>query len=148
MVTDTRYFSASVVGWSLIHWLISTHSNIQLSRLKNILSSWTHYSFVFCFCHRCRLVLLNKLLEDGNVLYRKSRLREAAHRYSYALSKFPPADELDATFKQLRLNFMLNYSRCKRKMNVSINSTDLLCQCYYVGSKLGGSFATIVGTWR
>lgn len=76
-----------------------------------------------CFCHRCRLVLLNKLLEDGNVLYRKGRLREAAHRYSYALSKFPPTDELDATFKQLRLNFMLNYSRCKRKMNVSINST-------------------------
>lgn len=30
-----------------------------------------------------RLVLLNKLLEDGNVLYRKSRLEEAAHRYDY-----------------------------------------------------------------
>ena len=67
-----------------------------------------------------RLVLLNKLLEDGNTLYRKSRLREAAHRYSYALSKFPPTNELDSTFKQLRLNFLLNYSRCKRKMNVSI----------------------------
>ena len=69
--------------------------------------------------------MLNKLLEDGNVLYRKSRLREAAHRYSYALSKFPPVQELDSTFKQLRLNFLLNYSRCKRKMNVSIENPRL-----------------------
>ncbi len=67
-----------------------------------------------------RLVLLNKLLEDGNVLYRKNKLREAAHRYSYALGKFPPFRDLDSTFRQLRLNFLLNYSRCKRKMNVSV----------------------------
>jgi hypothetical protein len=61
------------------------------------------------------------LLEDGNVLYRKNRLKEAAHRYQYALKKFP-AEELGehaATFKQLRVNFLLNQSRCKRKMNVS-----------------------------
>lgn len=70
----------------------------------------------------CRLVLLNKLLEDGNVLYRKSRLREAAHRYNYALSKFPQNQELDPTFKQLRLNFLLNFSRCKRKMSVRIEN--------------------------
>ncbi|XP_065220330.1 protein TANC2 isoform X3 [Planococcus citri] len=71
------------------------------------------------------LVLLNKLLEDGNVLYRKSRLREAAHRYNYALSKFPAYQELDSTFKQLRLNFLLNYSRCKRKMNEPESAVDL-----------------------
>lgn len=80
------------------------------------------------------LILLNKLLEDGNVLYRKDRLKEASHRYSYALRKFPGAPEQvqDAqsqeqsniiihlqTFAQLKLNFLLNLSRCKRKMNVS-----------------------------
>ncbi|KAK7578136.1 hypothetical protein V9T40_010341 [Parthenolecanium corni] len=80
------------------------------------------------------LVLLNKLLEDGNVLYRKGRLREAAHRYSYALSKFPPTDELDATFKQLRLNFMLNYSRCKRKMNEPESAIDLATEVLKVRS--------------
>ena len=72
-------------------------------------------------CVSCRLILLNKLLEDGNVLYRKNRLKEAAHRYQYALKKFPAEDlgEHTATFKQLRVNFLLNQSRCKRKMNVS-----------------------------
>jgi hypothetical protein len=72
-------------------------------------------------CVSCRLILLNKLLEDGNVLYRKNRLKEAAHRYQYALKKFPAEDlgEHSATFKQLRVNFLLNQSRCKRKMNVS-----------------------------
>ncbi|XP_043290037.1 protein TANC2 isoform X2 [Venturia canescens] len=78
------------------------------------------------------LILLNKLLEDGNVLYRKGRLKEASHRYAYALRKFPdqPQQILDSqsqeqnnmiihvqTFTQLRLNFVLNLSRCKRKMN-------------------------------
>lgn len=70
-------------------------------------------------CSFARLVLLNKLLEDGNVLYRKGRLKEAAHRYNYALNKFPPIDTLDTTFHQLRINFLLNNSRCKRKLNVS-----------------------------
>lgn len=78
------------------------------------------------------LMLLNKLLEDGNVLYRKGRLKEASHRYAYALKKFPePPEQIQdhqlqehshlllhlQTFAQLRLNFLLNLSRCKRKMN-------------------------------
>lgn len=74
-----------------------------------------------------RLILLNKLLEDGNVLYRKSRLKEAAHRYQYALKKFPTDDsaggEHAGTFHQLKINFLLNQSRCKRKMNVSFIQT-------------------------
>ncbi|XP_039281596.1 protein TANC2 [Nilaparvata lugens] len=74
------------------------------------------------------LVLLNKLLEDGNVLYRKSRLKEAAHRYHYALNKFPPAETLDSTFQQLRINFLLNYSRCKRKMNEPEEAIELATQ--------------------
>lgn len=79
-----------------------------------------------------RIVLLNKLLEDGNVLYRKNRLQEASHRYQYALKKIPPnldatptedADEEyahNATYQQLKFNFLINLSRCKRKMNVSL----------------------------
>ncbi|XP_050543251.1 protein TANC2 isoform X2 [Daktulosphaira vitifoliae] len=63
------------------------------------------------------LVLLNKLLEDGNTLYRKGRLKEAAYRYTYALNKFPTENEQDPTFKQLQINFYLNTSRCKRKLN-------------------------------
>ncbi|CAH0559167.1 unnamed protein product [Brassicogethes aeneus] len=65
------------------------------------------------------LILLNKLLEDGNILYRKSRLREAAHRYQYALKKFPTEDQGDhnKAFHQLQINFLLNFSRCKRKLN-------------------------------
>lgn len=69
-----------------------------------------------------RLLLLNKLLEDGNILYRKNRLQEAAHRYQYALRKIPPHitfAEHSGTFLQLKVNFLLNHSRCKRKMNVS-----------------------------
>ncbi|KAL1461449.1 hypothetical protein WDU94_013348 [Cyamophila willieti] len=71
------------------------------------------------------LVLLNKLLEDGNVLFRKTRLKEAAHRYNYALNKFPPVEDLDSTFHQLRLNFLLNHSRCKRKMDEPQEAVEL-----------------------
>ena len=76
-----------------------------------------------------RLILLNKLLEDGNILYRKNRLQEASHRYQYALKKIPASVEGDdgdninsnqITFQQLKFNFLLNLSRCKRKMNVSV----------------------------
>jgi hypothetical protein len=39
------------------------------------------------FVHR--LVLLNKLLEDGNTLFRHGRLSDAAYRYEYALKRLP-----------------------------------------------------------
>ncbi|XP_015179391.1 PREDICTED: protein TANC2 isoform X2 [Polistes dominula] len=84
------------------------------------------------------LILLNKLLEDGNVLYRKSRLKEASHRYAYALKKFPVSPEEDCqgqeqnhmmlqlqSFAQLKLNFLLNLSRCKRKMNEGAEAIEL-----------------------
>lgn len=76
------------------------------------------------------LILLNKLLEDGNTLYRKNRLQEAALRYQYALNKFPAEDmaELSATFHQLRINFLLNQSRCKRKMHDYATSVELATQ--------------------
>lgn len=93
-------------------------------QFKNFYSSLT-YLFDF------RIVLLNKLLEDGNVLYRKNRLQDASHRYQYALKKIPsnldatPTEDGDeeyahiATYQQLKFNFLINLSRCKRKMNVS-----------------------------
>jgi len=73
------------------------------------------------------LILLNKLLEDGNLLYRKLRLREAAHRYQYALKKFPAQDSPDnsAAFDQLKFNFLLNHSRCKRKMKENQEAFEL-----------------------
>ncbi|XP_017783609.1 PREDICTED: protein TANC2 isoform X2 [Nicrophorus vespilloides] len=73
------------------------------------------------------LILLNKLLEDGNLLYRKSRLKEAAHRYQYALKKFPSEDLTinNIKFKQLKINFLLNHSRCKRKLKEYEESIEL-----------------------
>ena len=70
-------------------------------------------------------MLLNKLQEDGVALCRKGRLKEAAHRFSYALRKLPSGDQGDhnPTFQHLKLHLTLNLSRCKRKMNVSKLST-------------------------
>ncbi|XP_060067945.1 protein TANC2-like [Ylistrum balloti] len=73
------------------------------------------------------LLLLNKLMEDGNVLYKKSRIRDAAQRYQYAIKKFPRDDirEDTHTFKELKLNLLLNLSRCKRKLNECDAAVDL-----------------------
>ncbi|XP_052754822.1 protein TANC2 isoform X3 [Galleria mellonella] len=86
------------------------------------------------------LILLNKLLEDGNMLYRKNRPSEAAHRYQYALKKINPliSDEGQTTptsqpvphehvsaFVQLKTNLLLNLSRCKRKLNEPSEALDL-----------------------
>ena len=62
------------------------------------------YSTLYIFEIVCRLILLNKLLEDGNMLYRQGHLAEASHRYRYALKRLPPvagageqlADELSS----------------------------------------------------
>ena len=45
------------------------------------------YTISNTFILFCRLILLNKLLEDGNTLYRKNRFDEAAHRYGYAVRR-------------------------------------------------------------
>ncbi|KAH8370818.1 hypothetical protein KR093_005100 [Drosophila rubida] len=77
------------------------------------------------------VVLLNKLLEDGNVLYRKNRFQDAAHRYQYALRKISGLEQLlerNAVFAQLRTNLLLNLSRCKRKLNELDASIDLATQ--------------------
>ncbi|GBP01139.1 Protein TANC2 [Eumeta japonica] len=87
------------------------------------------------------LLLLNKLLEDGNTLYRKNRPSEAAHRYQYALKKISPLindeglttptptqpvpQEHVSAFVQLKTNLLLNLSRCKRKLNEPSEALDL-----------------------
>ncbi|XP_016128308.1 protein TANC1-like [Sinocyclocheilus grahami] len=66
------------------------------------------------------IILLQKLMEEGNLLYKRGKMKEAAQRYQYALRKFPRegfGDELKA-FKELRVSLYLNLSRCRRKTNV------------------------------
>ncbi|XP_061180864.1 protein TANC2-like isoform X2 [Saccostrea echinata] len=83
------------------------------------------------------LLLLNKLMEDGNVLYKKNRIREAAQRYQYALKKFPEDRivEDSRTFKDLKLNLLLNLSRCKRKLNDCQSAIELATQALQIKSK-------------
>ncbi|XP_068587592.1 protein TANC2 [Cebidichthys violaceus] len=61
------------------------------------------------------MVLLSKLIQEGDRLYKQGKVREAAHSYQSALQKFP-GDELK-TSRQLRVCVLLNLSRCHRKMN-------------------------------
>ncbi|AWP18389.1 putative protein TANC2 [Scophthalmus maximus] len=61
------------------------------------------------------MVLLSKLIQEGDTLYKQGKVGEAAHSYQSALQKFP-GDELK-TFRQLRVCVLLNLSRCHRKMN-------------------------------
>lgn len=70
------------------------------------------------------LILMGKLLDDGNTLYKKQRLQESTQRFQYALKKFPPSDdyggaEYQAAFHQLKIHLSLNLARCKRKLGVS-----------------------------
>jgi len=62
------------------------------------------------------LTLLNKLLEDGNTLFKKSKITDAAQRYQYAV------------FDQLRIHLLLNLARCKRKMFDNVDAIRLASQ--------------------
>uniref|UniRef100_UPI00358E57B9 protein TANC1-like isoform X2 n=1 Tax=Myxine glutinosa TaxID=7769 RepID=UPI00358E57B9 len=65
------------------------------------------------------LILLKKLVEEGNLLYKNGRMKDSAQRYQYALKKFPrevPSEEL-RIFQDLKVTVYLNLSRCRRKMN-------------------------------
>ncbi|XP_061743597.1 protein TANC1 isoform X2 [Nerophis ophidion] len=61
------------------------------------------------------LILLHKLMEEGNLLYKKGRMKEAAQRYQYALRKMPREGEELKGLKDLRVSLYLNLSRCRRK---------------------------------
>ena len=85
---------------------------------------------------------MNKLLEDGNTLFRNCRYDAAAYRYEYALKRIPRLKPIDGNdenknpettgnnklrqknaekndvFSQLRIHLLLNLSRTKRKQTV------------------------------
>ena len=62
------------------------------------------------------LTLLNKLLEDGNTLFRKNKLEEAAMRYQYAAKRVPSQPGHQPVFDKLRIHLLLNLARVRRKM--------------------------------
>ncbi|XP_060637286.2 protein TANC2 isoform X1 [Anolis sagrei] len=65
------------------------------------------------------VILLSKLMEEGDMFYKKGKVKEAAQRYQYALKKFPRegfGEDLK-TFRELKVSLLLNLSRCRRKMN-------------------------------
>ena len=77
-------------------------------------------------------MLLNKLLDDGNTLFKKDQINEAAHRYQYALRKLPTVVSnttikgvTKLTFDQLNIHLLLNLSRCKRKVGHPEEALDL-----------------------
>ncbi|XP_037077652.1 protein TANC2-like isoform X2 [Pollicipes pollicipes] len=71
--------------------------------------------------------LLNKLNDDGMTLYKKCRIQEADHRFTYALKKFPEGgvQEHEDLFRRLHVNLLLNLSRCKRKLGKHQISAEL-----------------------
>ena len=62
------------------------------------------------------LTLLNKLLEDGNTLFRKNKLEEAAMRYQYAAKRVPSQPGHEPVFDKLRVHLLLNLARVRRRM--------------------------------
>jgi len=73
-----------------------------------------------------QLILLNKLMDDGNTLYRQSKLTEAAHRYKYALKRLGSIMNFDWSEgerlqqsdwpAEMETNLLLNLSRVERRL--------------------------------
>nr|XP_033801341.1 protein TANC1 isoform X2 [Geotrypetes seraphini] len=65
------------------------------------------------------IILLQKLMDEGNILYKKGKMKEAAQRYQHALRRFPREGfgEEMKSFNELRVSLYLNLSRCRRKTN-------------------------------
>ena len=77
---------------------------------------------------------MNKLLEDGNTLYRQNKLPDAAHRYKYAIKRLPRENsELDETLSQLEIPLFLNLSRCERRQghhNIAVHLASQVVTSY------------------
>jgi len=73
-----------------------------------------------------QLILLNKLMDDGNTLYRQNKLTEAAHRYKYALKRLGSIVNTDWAEEErmqesdwpleMETNLLLNLSRVERRL--------------------------------
>ena len=63
----------------------------------------------------CRLVLLNRMLEEGNTVYRAGDLDTAAATYTAALDRMGGAGRGGAAWASLRTRLLLNLSRAQRR---------------------------------
>ncbi|CAB1426187.1 unnamed protein product, partial [Pleuronectes platessa] len=96
------------------------------------------------------LILLQKLMEEGNMLYKKGRMKEAGQRYQYALRKLPregQGDELKG-LKELRVSLYLNLSRCRRKTNVSSHNRIKQLMHYLTAAGLLDTEGMAARGWR
>ena len=69
--------------------------------------------------HNSRIILLNKLLQDGQTLYKKKDMEGAALIYSYASKRVPTASQgsYQKMFVQLKMHLLLNLCECKVRMS-------------------------------
>ncbi|KAL8621986.1 hypothetical protein ACOMHN_035514 [Nucella lapillus] len=87
------------------------------------------------------LLLLHQLMDDGNRMYKKNRIMEAAQFFRHALKRFPRerdrergrknvlveclSGEEKKTYRDLKFHLLLNLSRCKRKLQDYTAAVDL-----------------------
>ncbi|CAF1126763.1 unnamed protein product, partial [Didymodactylos carnosus] len=88
------------------------------------------------------IILLNKLIEDGVTLYKKSQFKDAAYRFSYAMKKIPQSNlitehrdigisnntHIRNHFQMMKYTCLINLAKCKRKMNASDVAIDYCTQ--------------------
>lgn len=124
----------STVQLLLDHGAMMEHVDINGMRPLDRAISCGHVEVVKCFLKKgaklgpstwsmaeskplIMLTLLNKLLEDGNTLFKKNKMIDAAQRYQYAVKRVPYTNSPHKpVFDQLRIHLLLNLARCKRKL--------------------------------
>ncbi|CAG5131025.1 unnamed protein product [Candidula unifasciata] len=138
------YGDVSVVQFLIDHKAQIEHTDLNGMRALDCAIFYNNMAVIICFLRKgaklgphtwalaaekmdVLLLLLNKLTEDGCILYKKNRIKEASQRYQYALKKLPTTvrPEEVQTFQELKLSFLLNLSRCKRRMNEPQCAIDL-----------------------
>ncbi|XP_059142219.1 protein TANC2-like isoform X2 [Physella acuta] len=153
------YGDANIVQFLIDHGTSIEHTDLSGMRALDRAIASRNTAVIVCFLRKgaklgpdtwamaagktdVLLLLLNKLMEDGNILYKKNRIKEASQRYQYALKKFPKENspEEAQTFRELRLNFLLNLSRCKRKMNDLQSAIDLATKALEIRPKCFEAF--------
>jgi len=73
-----------------------------------------------------QMILLNKLLDDGNTLYRKNKFVDAAIRYNYAIKRLPKApSRWEDPMSIIEVALYLNLSRCERRQGNNKRAIDL-----------------------
>ncbi|XP_037093150.1 protein TANC2-like [Pollicipes pollicipes] len=138
------YGDADVVSLLLDRGAVVEHVDLKGMRPLDRAIGCGHVQVVQCFLRKgaklgattwamadgkldIMFTLLNKLNDDGMTLYKKCRMQEADHRFTYALKKFPEGKlrEHEELFRRLHVNLLLNLSRCKRKLGEHAKSAEL-----------------------